>query len=130
MIPQFQDEKSISERLSLKKDVVNQHLKQLQSLDIVEYKDKKWINKSSNFHLPKESPLVLLHHQNWRSRAVLDAQNFASDHVHFTGVYTLSHSDFERVKEMLLSFIADANAIVAPSECEEAIALTCDFFRI
>lgn len=130
MIPQYQDEISISERLGLKKDIVLQHLSHLQNLEVVEYKNKKWLNKSSNFHLPKESPLVILHHQNWRTRAILDAQNFSSDHVHFTGVYTLSKTDYERVKDLLLNFIAEANSIVGPSECEEAIALTCDFFRI
>ncbi len=130
MIPQYQNVNSLSERLCLKKEIVTEHLQQLQKRNLVELKQDKWINKSSNFHVPKESPLVMLHHQNWRSRAILDAQNINSDHVHFTGVYTLSFDDFQRVKDMLLNFIAEANLIVGPSKCEEGVAITCDLFRI
>ncbi len=53
-----------------------------------------------------------------------------TDHVHFTGVYSLSVDDYHRIKEMLLSFIAEANFLVGPSKNEEGIALTCDLFRI
>ncbi len=130
MIPALQTVQALAERLNLKQDIVKQYLQQLQQRDLVELKNGKWINKSSNFHLPKESPLVLFHHQNWRNRAILDAQNPQSDHVHFTGVYTLSLNDYHRVKEMLLSFIAEANLIVGPSACEEGVAITCDLFRI
>lgn len=130
MIPQLQTVQALSERLSLKPQIVSDYLSQLQKQDLVEFKNNKWINKSNNFHLPKESPLVVLHHQNWRNRATLDAQNIQSDHIHFTGVYTVSITDYHRIKEMLLSFIADTNLLVGPSECEEGIALTCDLFRI
>lgn len=130
MIPNLQTVEALAEHLSLKREVIKGYLQQLQQQDLVEFKNNKWINKSTNFHLPKESPLVVFHHQNWRNRAILDAQNVSSDHVHFTGVYTLSKNDYHRVKEMLLSFIADANSLVGPSACEEGIALTCDLFRI
>jgi hypothetical protein len=130
MIPEYQNRQALSERLGLKKEMVLNFLKQLEVLKLVENKKDRWVNISSNFHIPKESPLVLLHHQNWRQRALLDAQNFASDHVHFTGVYTLSKEDFQRIKDMLLSFIEEANQIIGPSSCEEGIALTLDLFRI
>lgn len=130
MVPEFQNINSLAERLSLNKKIVAEYLTQLEKVGLVETKHGKWMNKSSNFHIPKESVLVQLHHQNWRARAMLDAQNPSTDHVHFTGVYSLSVSDLNRIKEMLLSFVADANEIVGPSECEETIALTCDLFRV
>jgi hypothetical protein len=130
MIPEYQKVEALSQRLNLKPALVRQYLEQLQTQDLVEHKKDRWLNKSSNFHIPKESPLVHLHHQNWRGRALLDAQQVHSDQVHFTGVYTLSVQDFHRIKEMLLSFISDANGIVGPSECEEGIVLLCDLFPI
>jgi len=130
MIPSYQNSAALAERLCLKKEVVVQYLEQLEKMDLVSFKNNKWINKSDNFHIPKESPLVVLHHQNWRSRAVLDAQQTTADHVHFTGVYTLSFDDFQRIKDMLLTFISDANRIIGPSKCEEGIVLACDLFRV
>lgn len=130
MIPNYQTVTSLSERLCLNPALVTLYLEQLKKQNLVENTNNKWVNKSSDFHLPKESPLVLLHHQNWRNRAILDAQNTASDHVHFTGVYSVSIDDYQRIKEMLLSFLADTNLLIGPSKNEEGIALTCDLFRI
>lgn len=130
MIPQFQNVEALADRLSLKKEIVSFYLDELQKLDFVEFKNNKWINKSSNLHIPKESPLVQLHHNNWRGRAQLDSQNINTDHIHFTGVYTLSFDDYHRIKEMLLAFISDANKIIGPSQCEEGVVLLCDFFKI
>lgn len=99
-------------------------------MNFVRETKKGWVYAGGQFHLPKDSPFVVSHHQNWRSRAVLDAQDFMSDGVHYTSVLTLSKSDLIRLREVLLQFIAEAGQIAGPSEPEEAVALTLDLFRI
>lgn len=129
-IPEFQSVASLCDRLGLKKETVVRYLRALAEQGFVENKNGRWIYKVGEFHIPKNSHLVVLHHQNWRNRAVLDAQNAESSSIHFTGVHTLSVPDYERLRELLLTFLEEANQIAGPSESQEAVALTCDLFRI
>lgn len=129
-IPQCQTVNAMSERLSIKKELVEMHLNQLSEYGYVEEKNGKWIYKGGEFHAPKDSPLVVLHHQNWRTRSILDAQNFNNQSVHYTAVQTMSRADAEKIKELMLQFIADSSRIAGPSKPEEAIAITCDLFTI
>lgn len=129
-IPEYQTVEAMADRIGLKRNAVLSHLKQLEAQGFVENRKGHWIYKAGEFHTPKNSPLVVLHHQNWRSRAVIDAQEFENESVHFTGVLTLSRDDLERLKSLLLTFISEANQIASPSRPEEAIALTCDLFKL
>jgi uncharacterized protein (TIGR02147 family) len=129
-IPEFQSADTIGNRLGLKAETVTHYLEQLRAQGFVEFKNSRWSYESGEFHAPKDSPLVVLHHQNWRNRAILDAQDFGNQHVHFTAVQTLSKEDYERIKALLLDFISEASRIAGPSKPEEGIALTCDLFRI
>lgn len=129
-IPEYQTPEALADRLGLKKDSVHHYLSLLETQGFVEHVKNRWIYKSGEFHAPKNSPMVILHHQNWRGRAIMDAQDFENSSVHFTGVLTLSKNDVERLKELLLNFVAEANQISGPSQPEEAVALTCDLFRI
>lgn len=129
-IPDFQTVPAIASRLNLSEMVVLNYLTQLEEHNCVEKNGNSWIYKSGEFHIPKNSPLVVLHHQNWRFKAVLDTHNFDSNGVHYTGVHTLSKSDFQRLKELLLNFISEAATITGPSKPEEAIAMTLDLFSL
>ena len=129
-IPKYQSPDAIADRLGLRADSLTPYLVALEAQGFIEQKRNKWIYKSGEFHAPKDSPLVSFLHQNWRSRAVLDAQLFSKDSVHFTQVQTLSLDDFEKVKDLLLNFIADSSRIAGPSRPEECIAVTCDLFKI
>lgn len=129
-IPEFQTASAISVRLNLPEAVVLNYLSQLEEHQCVQKNGSTWTYKSGEFHIPKDSPLVVLHHQNWRLKAVLDTQNFDSNSVHYTGVHTLSKTDLNRLKEMLLNFISEASALTSPSKPEEAIALTLDLFSL
>ena len=129
-IPRYQSSEAIADRLGLHRESLSPYLAALEKQGFIEHKREKWIYKSGEFHAPKDSPLVSFLYQNWRSRAVLDSQIFSKDSVHFTQVQTLSLEDFEKVKELLLNFIADSSRIAGPSEPEECIAVTCDLFKI
>lgn len=130
-LPNFQKIEPIAARLNLKKSIVKKHMQDLEDQGLVEsVKSDHWKFKSGNFHITKNSPLVVLHHQNWRTRAVIDAQDYSNDSIHFTAVYTLSEHDALKLKEMMLEFISSANRIVGPSENEECVAICCDLFKI
>ncbi|MEQ1666631.1 MAG: hypothetical protein ABL927_14800, partial [Bdellovibrionales bacterium] len=71
-----------------------------------------------------------LNHQNWRSQALLDAQKIRSDSIHYTSIQTLSFSDFEKLKELILKFIDNQRDIIKSSKEEQLACFTCDWFRV
>ena len=129
-IPDYQTPSALSARLGVSKDTVLEYLSKLKELGFVEKFGDSWKFRSGEFHLDKGSPFLMMHQNNWRMRASIEAQNPQHLGVHYTGVHTLSKSDFLLLKEMLLDFIAKANKVATPSPPEEAIALTCDLFLI
>lgn len=129
-IPELQTSKALMTRLNVKEEIVLLHLEQLQAQNLVEKVRGRWTFKSGEFHLDKSSPLVVLHHQNWRTRAVLDAQDPANESIHFTAVQTMSRETALTIKSLLLNFIAEANRLAGPSPAEDCLALTCDLFQV
>ncbi len=128
-IPEFQTVKALSHRLCLPEGLTLNYLKRLQQYGLVRETKQGWEYAGGQFHRPRNSPFVVLHHQNWRSRAVLDAQNFNNESIHYTSVHTLSSADVARLREMLLEFISQSNALAQPSQPEESVVLTVDLFK-
>ena len=129
-LPTCQTPQAMAERLHLPESLVLQHLSRLAENGLIERAGNNWRFKSGEFHAPADSPLVLLHHLNWRNRALLDAQAFDKGNIHFTGVLTLSLKDSAKIKALLLDFLSEAARISGPSKAEECVALTCDFFPV
>lgn len=128
--PDGQTAAQLAERLGLPRAQAQYFLEGLASWGLVRRNGAKWQYASGEMHLPKESPLVVFHHQNWRSRAVQSAQQPGTDNIHFTNVQTLSRADWPLLKELFLRFISDCNALMGPSPPEEGVAITCDLFRL
>jgi uncharacterized protein (TIGR02147 family) len=127
-IPKYQTVHAVAARLGLAEAVVEDHLHQLKQSGFVRQQGKRWEYAGGQFHLPKDSPFVIFHHQNWRGKAVLDAQAASNKNVHYTTVLTLSLEDLKRLKELTLGFISETDKIAKPSEPEECVVLTCDLF--
>lgn len=126
----FQSAEVIAQRLSLPLTLVHHILQELASWGMVRDEGARWQYADGSFHLPKNSPLVIQHHQNWRARAVLDAQLPGSSGLHFTNVQTVGKSDLPALNERLVQFIDDCKEILDPSPDEELVAITCDVFKV
>lgn len=134
-IPEYQTVKRISEKLSIAPQMVEDALKKLNQFGLVERKGSAWIFTGQTTHLSKNSPHIVAHHSNWRSRAILDAQFSSGDReygdgVHYTMVQSISKKDFEKLKHSILKTIENYNQVAAVSSEEELICFNCDFFRV
>lgn len=129
-IPEYQNVKRISERLSLPVPMVEDTLHKLNQLGLVEKKGSVWSYTAQTTHLSKNSPHIVAHHSNWRSRAVLDAQMSSSDGLHYTMVQSVSKKDFEKLKHSIIKMIENYNRVAGASKEEELICFNCDFFRV
>ena len=129
-IPQYQTAKIMAERLQLDVSTIDYHLQQLEEMNLIKKENKKWIFNSSELHVPKNSPLVHMHHNNWRQRAILDSQKFKSDSIHYTVVQSLDQKAYDEIKARILKLISETTSIAGPSPSEELICFTCDFFKV
>ena len=130
-IPQFQNVTKISQRLHLPEAMIQAYLMQLAEMGYVRRKSATtWEYVSGASHTPKNSPLVPLYHSNWRTRAVLDSQNFQNDALHYTNVQSMSVSCYEKIKQLLLSSIAEVERLAGPTECEELVNINIDAFKV
>lgn len=121
---------AISERLNLSPKLVQSYLSKLEEMKLVKCSGDKWDTMPGYLHLAKDSNLNSLHHLNWRQRAVIDSQLPSADSIHFTCVQSHSHSDFFKLKDLLLEYIDKHRAIIGPSENEEMTSVCIDFFKV
>lgn len=129
-INDYQGLQKLSERLSLPKEHLQMFLERLKDMGYVQQRGSRWEFRQGEFHLPNNSPFVIQHHQNWRSRAVLDAQFYNPDSVHYTNVQTASREDIQRIKNVLFEFISQCKRTLDPSPPEEGVVILCDVFKI
>lgn len=129
-IPTLQTEEKIGERLKLPLELVRENLSLLSSLGAVKKQGDLWTATQRSLHLPNESPLIAMHHANWRMKAALDAQYGDNGSLHYTAIHALSRKDIERIKEVILACLDQMRSIVEPSPEEEVICFNCDLFKI
>ncbi len=81
-------------------------------------------------HLGSDSPMISRHHINWRLKAMQSIERDATEGLHYTSVVSLSKSDFEMIKEILIQTIQKVKPIIKDSAEEELASFALDFFRI
>ncbi len=74
--------------------------------------------------------MVVFHHNNWRQKAILDASNPLAQGLHFTGVYSMSRSDYQLLKEMLLEFMDKSKQVISSSKEELLVSMLIDYFEV
>lgn len=80
--------------------------------------------------LESGSPLMLKHHSNWRTQALLALDRDELLNLHYSAVMSLSRSDIRELKNRMLDHIKDYVATARESKEEEVYALTMDFFSL
>lgn len=128
-IPEYRTVDKIASRLELPKELVKSILYQLEQRNRVVQKGSEWFFAGQEEHISKNSPLVSLHHGNWRARAILDSQMPARDSLHYTAIQSVSRSDYQRIKDLFLELIEKSSQIAGPSKEEELVCMMCDVFK-
>jgi hypothetical protein len=129
-IGKFRAIDKIARRLGLPNSTIQESLEQLAKIGLAVKKDSEWHPTQNDIYLPKDSVLTTMNHSNWRARAVLDAYKREAGGIHYTAVHSLSRSDYEKIKEMILTFLDQTRAVVRPSPEEELACITLDWFVV
>lgn len=129
-IPEFQTTNAIAERLCIPVETTMRCLQSLKEQGLIVQESNRWKWVSGDIHIPKKSPLIGMHHKNWRDKAVQDSLEPNTDGIHFTTVSSISKKDFELIKKRIFDLIDEAAKITGPSQEEELICFTCDIFKV
>lgn len=128
-LPSLRTSSALAEYFQLSPVKIEQILNQLKESGLVEWHQSKWRLKNLNIHLPKDSVFNALNHSNWRQKAVQNAYADLNS-LHYTSVCSLSRSDVENMKQLILETIDQSRKIVSESKEEELYCFTCDWFRV
>ena len=103
-------------------------LSTLKKLELVSEMDDRWRITKKSIHLPQESLLNNLNHQNWRNLASLDIQKRNTKSLHYSAVHSLSLKDIDVLREKILKLVQESQGIVEKSAEEEIVCLCIDYF--
>lgn len=129
-IPEFQKIEKIADKLRLPLKFTEGCLEKLVQWGLVKKERDLFLWTSGNIHIPSNSPLVQLHHKNWREKSIEDARLNPEESLHFSSIYSVSQSDIEGIKQQCLDLIKSYNSTAAQSGAEELVCLNLDFFRL
>lgn len=120
----------ICERFELIRAHATQILKFLVETNLCTEKDNHYFMGVQKTHLGKNSPHVLKHHSNWRTRATIYSETLTDEELMYTAPVSLSKKDFEHLREEMVEFIKKFLKTVHDSPAEEVACFNLDFFWV
>jgi uncharacterized protein (TIGR02147 family) len=132
-IPELNSPERLSARVGLPVDFVVQGLRELAEMGLATEENGKWKTAINSIHLKKGSSLSAFNHQIWRNRAIeqlMMAPKSREESLNYTALYTLSHEDFGRLRQLILKFVEDTRDLVTPSKEETLGCLNLDWFEV
>lgn len=130
-IPSFRYPRAIATQLNLELQTVENALVSLQKSGLAEKTDHGWINTARSIHLKSESPLNFAYHNNIRQMAGRAMQKSKpGENIHYSAVYSLSQSDFDKLKQQMINTLEESRKVVMDSKEETTAVFAMDFFRV
>ncbi len=129
-IPEFQSVARLSQYFRLPENEIESYLKTLDSMGFVKKVGTRWTYNTQSIHLSNSSPMIGIHHNNWRARAVIDSQKIQTTGLHYTVVQSISKSDFLKLKALMLETIDQFSKAAGPSKSEELVNFSLDFYKV
>lgn len=126
----YKSSRDISKRLKLSEERTVELLTTLERMKLAKSSGQSWAATSTNIHLGKGSPLLGMHLGNWRQRALQSALSSRAETVHYSGLYTLSATDYETLISMVVEFIERTRQLVVDSPGEDLCCFNCDLFWV
>lgn len=125
-----QTKEAIAQRLNIPLKQLGPMLNFLEKNGLLIKKDNCYEMGVAKTHLEAKSPLVALHHTNWRLKAIENYGPLSSEDLGFTAPLTISKKDFKKVKTYLLDVIKQTGEIVDKTNPEELACLNIDLFKL
>ncbi|MGZ3696392.1 MAG: TIGR02147 family protein [Bdellovibrionota bacterium] len=119
---------AIAKELKLSVDRVNEVMSFFLQRGLAREEGGKYFPTAVRIHLPSDSPDITKLHSNWRVHALRSLDSFKPEDFHYSGVVSLSRTDYETVREILRKAVVDALEVVKPSKEERLAVMNLDFY--
>ena len=129
-IPSFQTRETLAHVLGTPVKRIGHAVEFLLRIGVLKENEGRLSPGAQHVHLDSSSPQISKHHINWRTRAIERINENPSRDLHYSVVVSLSEADVMRLKELLLSQLAQFSKIVAASKEETAYVFGFDFFEL
>ena len=130
-IPQYQNKEAICHKLNLPQSLVSECLNFLLENGLIQQKNTgEYYIANTRIHLDKNSDMIAKHHCNWRIEAMKSLEKSWQDNLHYSSVISLSKSDVQKIKNILLEALEQGEKILSDSPEEEIYSLCLDFFEL
>jgi len=126
-IPEMQNKQSLLQYLLLDDDQLAKAIDLLLTMGLVEKSNKYFKTIEYNIHVPSNTPLHVSYNLVWRSFFSQRLQSNLENDIHYTAVHSLSRSDSQVLREMIMKFIEESREVVSLSDEETLVAITVDF---
>lgn len=81
-------------------------------------------------HLPSDSPFIIRHHMNWRTKGLQGHESLSSEELAFTAPMSIAKKDFDVIREKVMTCIKESIDVAKASEAEEVAFLNIDWMWI
>jgi hypothetical protein len=129
-VRELQTPESIAKHFQLPEALVRLVLEKLKYHGLIQGASGRWKYGKGEVHIPRTSPLVSLHHQNWRERAAINSRLMDPESVHFTVVQSMDRKAYDEIKRLVLEIVESSSQIAGPAPCEEVVCFNIDLFRV
>ena len=94
--------------------------------------EKKGILKVGvrTIHLDAKSPWINSLHVQWRQKSIQQLSEEDPFKIHYSCPMTLSLSDVEKIRDMIIEFLEQTDKVLIPSPSEELRCLNIDWFKV
>jgi uncharacterized protein (TIGR02147 family) len=129
-IARFREPQRIAKLLQVSKARVEEVLRYLVSIGLIEINKGEYVATTGRIHLGKDSPLLAKHHTNWRMQAIAAMDRLNEQNLHYSSVVTLSKEDAFRIKARLIAEIEEIKKVIKDSPAEEMYGFNVDLFGL
>jgi len=129
-IEQFRTAPAIAEFLRISLPEAHKILQFLVAKGLSDEKNGKYGIGPVQTFLGKESPYTRPYLKSWRLRAMEQLHDQREEEVSFTNPVVISHADFDKVRELIISSIKQFSKISGPSPCEVLCCLNIDWVKV
>jgi uncharacterized protein (TIGR02147 family) len=129
-IPGYRSPAAIAGKLQIDVERVNEILSFLLDRGLIAESAGQYRITSKTLHLGDDSPLISKLHANWRIKTLQKLDRRNAEDLHYSSVVSLSHSDFAKVREILVKAMLSSHKVIGPSAEERLCVFALDFYEL
>ncbi len=123
----------LASALNLDPESISYILDRLETMGLIQAVNKhgRWQTTQKFLHLSRESPAIRHLHLSWRGKVISDLQTQKlNEGLHYSSVMTISRSDFEKSRQILIQALQEIKEIASESQSEQPHVLCIDAYPL